>query len=361
MPSHRYGVILAGGRGTRFWPRSRTRSPKQLLSFLNEKTLLQETVDRLRPVIPPDRLWILTNEHLRREVMRQLPAVPAGQVIAEPAQRNTAPCLGLASKLIAEHDPEAVLGVFPADHHISDPEAFRKYLKPAFGAAEAGDLVTLGIQPRWAETGYGYLEFPRGIVFGDLHPYPLASFREKPKRKQAEAYCRAGIFCWNAGMFFWRAAVFLECVRRFQPKTSALLASLPALGARGFRAALARVYPNCTDISVDHAVMEPAAAAGRVVGLATADIGWSDLGSWNAVYELVERDTAGNASLGDAVFEAAKGCYVQAGDRLVALVGVKNLIVVDTSEALLIVSRSSAQKVGSLVKTLEARRRGDLL
>lgn len=361
MASQHYGLILAGGRGTRFWPRSRTKTPKQLLPFLSEKSLLQETVERLRAAIPPERIWILTNEHLQKEIRRQLPEVPREQVLAEPAQRNTAPCLALASQLIAQRDPDAILGVFPADHHISKPAAFRKYLKPALRAAAAGKLVTLGIQPRWAETGYGYLEFPKGIGFGDFQAHPLASFREKPKQPAAEGYLRAGNYCWNAGMFFWRASVFLEYMRRFQPKTSSLLASLPAAGARGFRAKLAAVYPNCTDISVDYAVMEPAAKEAGVVGIATADIGWNDLGSWNAVYELAERDSLGNSARGESVFETATGCFVEASGKLVALVGVKDLVVVDTPDALLIAGRAHAQDVGRVVKALEARKRGDLL
>lgn len=361
MPSHYYGLILAGGRGTRFWPRSRTRTPKQLLPFLSEKTLLQETVERLRAAIPPERIWILTNDHLRKEILRQLPEVPREQVLAEPAQRNTAPCLALASQLIAQRDPKAVLGVFPADHHISKPAAFRKYLKPAFRAAEAGNLVTLGIQPRWPETGYGYLEFPRGIAFGDFQAHPLTSFREKPRLEAAEEYLKSGNYCWNAGMFFWRASLFLDCMRRFQPKTSSLLASLPALQARGFASKLAAVYPNCTDISVDYAVMEPASKEGLVAGIATADVGWNDLGSWNAVYELAERDSLGNAARGESLFESATGCFVEAHGKLVALVGVKDLVVVDTPDALLIVDRSRAQDVGRVVKALESRKRTDLL
>ncbi len=361
MSKHHYGLILAGGRGTRFWPRSRTRTPKQLLPFVGENTLLQETLERLRAVVPPERIWVLTNDHLVKEIRKQLPDVPAAQVLAEPAQRNTAPCLALASQLIAARDPKAVLGVFPADHHISKPAEYRKYVKAAFRAAGAGSLITLGIQPRWPETGYGYLEFPEGSNAGTFEPVPLSSFREKPDEAKAREFLAAGHYYWNAGMFFWKAGAFLDCMREFQPKTSTLLASLPPLESRGFAAKLKSVYPNCENISVDYAVMEPAGKKGMVLGLATGDFGWNDLGSWNAVYELAERDSEGNISRGESVFEGATGCFVEAHGKLVAMVGVKDLVVVDTPDALLIVDRSRAQDVGRIVKQLEKRERHDLL
>ncbi len=362
LSAHSYGLILAGGRGTRFWPASRTRTPKQLLPFVGERSLLQETADRLAPLIPPERLWILTNEHLRASVREQLPGVPARQILAEPAQRNTAPCLGMAAHLIHREDPEAVLGVFPSDHHIAKPAAFRTDLKAAFAAAAKQPvLVTLGIQPRWPETGYGYLEFPTGSAAGQRLAQPLARFREKPDLATAQQFLAAGNFYWNAGMFFWRAETFRQAMRRYLPKTAALLASLPSVSSREFRAKLLQVYPRCENISVDFAIMEKAAADGIVQGLATADIGWNDLGSWNAVYELLARDTNGNVARTAALLHEATGCFVQAPGKLVALLGVKDLIIVDTPGALLVADRNQAQAVGQLVKLLEQQKRLDLL
>jgi mannose-1-phosphate guanylyltransferase len=356
---HHYGLILAGGRGTRFWPKSRTRTPKQLLPFLSDRSLLQETVERLNPTIPPERIWILTNEHLRKEIRRQLPEVPSRQILAEPAARNTAPCLGLASRIVFDQDPRAVLGVFPADHHIGRPAAFRRLLKPAFLAAEEGHLVTLGIPPRWPETGYGYLEFPSEAQPGDARPWPLRSFREKPDAKTARRFLAAGRFYWNAGMFFWRAGVFLDALRRHLPRTAAILASLPSFTHRGFTAALRKGFPLCEGISVDYAVMEK---AGNVVGIPAGDIGWNDLGSWQAVYELLPRDAQGNvARAAELLAAGSEGNYVEANGKLVALLGVRDLVIVEAPGVLLVADRARAQQVGDLVKKLETLHRTDLL
>jgi mannose-1-phosphate guanylyltransferase len=357
-----YGLILAGGRGTRFWPRSRTRTPKQLIPFTGERSLLQETVDRLRPILSPERIWILTNAYLREQVRRQLPDVPRAQVIAEPDQRNTAPCLGLAAHLIHSADPNAVLGVFPADHHIGKPARFRQFVKVAFQAAKEGKLATIGIQPRWPETGYGYLELPKSAKAGAMEAYRLEAFREKPDLATAKRFVRSGRFYWNAGMFFWRAGLFNDALRRYLPRTAALLASLPGKPGAGLDRKLRDVYPHCENISVDYAVMEKAARDGQVVGVASDDFGWGDLGSWNAVYELLEHDGAGNAVRADALLQAASRCFVQGGTgKLVALLGVEDLVVVDTADALLVAHRERAQEVGQLVKMLEKQGRKELL
>ena len=175
-----HGLILAGGRGTRFWPLSRRKTSKQVLKLFGDRSLIQQTVDRLKPVLPPEQIWILTNSHLRDEIVRQLPDVPKRQILAEPAQRNTAPAIGLAAQILHGMDPESVMGVFPADHVIGKPGAYVRLLKPAVKAAREGKIVVLGIQPRWPETGYGYIEFPKGIQSGDLKPLPVRRFREKP-------------------------------------------------------------------------------------------------------------------------------------------------------------------------------------
>lgn len=359
MPNlHHYGLILAGGRGTRFWPRSRKARAKQVLEFFGQGTLIQQTVERLKPVLPPERIWILTNDHLRDEIVKQLPQVPKKQILAEPAQRNTAPAIGLAAHILHSIDPESVMGVFPADHYITKPARFLRLVRPAFKAAEKGDLAVLGIQPRWPETGYGYIEFGPGLQFGSTTPGKVVSFREKPNLETAQRLVDAGNFCWNAGMFFGKTAVFLDALRQYLPKTASLLAGLPGFRSRAFAQQMADVFPRSENISIDYAVMEKAQ---NVVGLAADDIGWNDVGSWNAVYELLKRDGQGNASRSEALFEGSSGNYVDARGKLVALVGVKDLVVVDTPDALLIADRNTAQRVGDVVKALEKLKRDDLL
>jgi mannose-1-phosphate guanylyltransferase len=357
MANHRYGLIMAGGRGTRFWPRSRKRNAKQVLRFFGERTLIQQTVDRLKAVIPPEHIWIVTNDYLQAEIRKQLPEVPKQQIIAEPAQRNTAPCIALAAQILVNADPDAVMGVFPADHLILKEARFRHFVKAAFRAAEKESVVVLGIQPRWAETGYGYIEFPKNLQPGNTEASPVASFREKPDARTAKKFVERGNFYWNAGMFFWRASTVLALMREHQPKTATLLAGLPPIESKTFNKKLGEAYPLCENISVDYAVIEKAR---NVTGLALDDIGWNDVGSWEAVYDLADKDANGNASRGDLIAEDSRGNYVDA-HKTVALVGVENLIIVDTPDALLVGRRDKAQDVSKIVKALDAQKREELL
>ncbi len=357
MANHRYGLIMAGGRGTRFWPRSRKRNAKQVLRFFGERSLIQQTVDRLTPLIAPENLWVITNELLQPEIRNQLPEIPKRQIIAEPAQRNTAPCIALAAQVLHELDPDAVLGVFPADHLILKEGRYRNFVKAAYRAAEQGQVVVLGIQPRWAETGYGYIEFPKNVRPGATDAVPVTSFREKPDPRTAKRFVERGHFFWNAGMFFWPAASVLELMRKHQPKTSTLLAGLPSFRSKTFGAKLLEAYPLCENISVDYAIIEK---ADRVAGIALDDIGWNDVGSWEAVYDLADKDENANASRGDVIAENSRGNYVDS-DKTVALVGVENLVIVDTPDALLVANREHAQDVSKLVKILDAQHREELL
>lgn len=358
MNPHYYGLILAGGRGTRFWPRSRKRSAKQVLNVVGERSLIQATVDRLAPVIAPQRIWILTNHHLRATIIRQLPQVPREQILAEPMQRNTAPAIGLAAHILRSADPDAVMGVFPSDHVVAKPAVYRAVVRAALKAAAAGDLMVVGIQPRWPETGYGYVEFPRGAKPGTATPLPVRRFHEKPDLRKARRYLAAGNYYWNSGMFFWRADVVLRQLRQHLPKTATVLAALPPFGARNFATRLSQTFPLCDSISIDYAVLEKAA---HVSGIAAADFGWNDVGSWNAVYELLPRDASGNVIAAESVCLESHNNFVDAGRKVVALVGVDDLIVVDTPDALLVATRARAQQVGEIVKVLERRSRNDLL
>jgi len=359
-----HGVVLAGGRGTRFWPRSRKGFPKQLQAVVGETPLLRQTVERLRPLIPPERIWVVTGEPLRRRVIRELPETPRRQVIAEPVQRNTGPAIALAAKLIEERDPGAVMGVFPSDHFIGKPRAFLSVLRRAARAAAEEKLVVLGIRPEWPETGYGYIEFPRDAGLGKNTPLPVSRFREKPKARAAARYLRAGNFYWNSGMFLWRAGVIREAVERYMPETAAAIAGIAPLGSPKFRSTLAARYPRCENLSIDYGVLE---RASNIVGFPCRDLGWSDVGSWEAVYKLLPKDADGNVLRSPAHIIDARGNYVDARDavgakgrpgrgsgKAVALIGVDNLVVVDTPDALLVCSRSEAQRVSQLVKQLEA-------
>src|SRR4051812_39895087 len=313
-----YGLILAGGRGTRFWPRSRKRHAKQVLNVTGERTLIQATVDRLAPVIPPERIWILTNDFVRDEIVRQLPEVPPLQIIAEPAQRNTAPAIALAAHILHSIDPKAVFGVFPSDHVIGLPKRYLRFLRAAFKAAEKGRIAVLGIQPRWPDTAYGYIEFPKQTAAGGFDALEVRSFHEKPEMKVAKKFHRAGHYYWNAGMFFWKAETVLEAMRKHQPKTAMLISGLPPFSHADFAARLAEIFPLCENISVDFGVIEH---ADNVVGVACDEFGWSDVGSWDAVYDLIPHDANANASRSELLCADSTGNYIDCGHKLVALLG----------------------------------------
>lgn len=357
MSSHHYAVIMAGGSGTRFWPKSRRKSAKQVLRLFGERSLIQQTADRLRSLIPAERMWVITNQFLEAEIRKQLPEIPRKQIVAEPAPRNTAPCIALAAQILAQVDAEAVIGIFPADHLIGKQARFRKFVRAAFTEAEKSSVVVLGVRPRWAETGYGYIEFANAVDQTGTLAARVASFREKPDAETAKKFVDAGTFYWNTGMFFWRASTVLELMRRHQPKTAALLAALPSFGSRTFFSELAHTYPLCDGISVDYAILEK---ADHVAGFALDDIGWNDVGSWDAVYQVESKDGYGNAARNDVIAEHSRGNYVHA-DKLVALVGVDDLVVVDTRDALLIARRDRAQDVSKVVKALQERKREELL
>ncbi len=360
MKSPLYALILAGGRGTRFWPRSRKAHPKQVLSIVGEETLLQQTVKRIAKVVPPERIYVVTSEDLRREVLRQIPEVPPQQILAEPLPRNSAPAIALGTHLIRLRDEDAIVGVFPADHVVTKPAKFLATVKNAYKAAEQDALVVVGIQPRWAETGYGYVEFPNGAVPGEKTAYRVQSFREKPDRPTAARYMRAGRYFWNSGMFFWKASAFLDEFNIHLPKTALQIASIAPLGSKGYERDLAEYFPLCESISVDYAVMEKAK---NVMGIAAADFGWNDVGSWQAVYELSRKDAHANAAHGvvDLLAIESKGNYVDASGKMVALLGVEDLVIVDTGDALLVTRREDAPRVGEMVKLLEKKRRTELL
>lgn len=355
-----FAVIMAGGSGTRFWPASRARRPKQLLPLLGtEQTMLAATVERLSPLIEPTSVYVVTGAPLAAATREALPRVPAAQILSEPAARNTAPCIAWASATVARTDPDAVLAVLPADHHIGDEPAFRAVLAQAIDVARSGRVATVGVVPTRPETGYGYIELGDPIGAGDARA--VARFVEKPDRARAEAYVAGGRHLWNAGMFFFRAKDMLSLVREHLPELADGVARIDAAAARGDEAAaLAEIFPSLPKVSIDHGVMEKAKGLAVVPG----SFGWNDVGSWQSAWELASKDADGNALPEGAVAIEARDNIVKLLDnpkKAVALLGVSDLIVVDTGDALLVMPRERAQDVRDVVDALGKANRADVL
>ncbi|MGH9539641.1 MAG: mannose-1-phosphate guanylyltransferase [Terriglobales bacterium] len=355
-------VILAGGRGTRFWPLSRQRRAKQLLALDGKQTMIQQTVARLLPLAASSHFWIITNQHLRREVVRQLPRLRQSQILAEPAGRNTAPAIGLAAFILLNTDPCAVLGLFPSDHVIGNEARYRAVLKNAIRIAAAGEnIVVLGIRPTRAETGYGYIE--AGSPFEDK-ALRVRRFTEKPDAARAAQFVSAGNYFWNSGMFLWSARTLTNALLEHLPKTAALLQKIASsYGTSKFAGTFARLYPKCENISIDYAVLEPRSSKGELnsnIICLPADFGWNDLGSWTALHEhhsAKSRPREGNLVTGKGLFAfEAKGNYIHAPGKFVAVLGVDDLVVVETEDALLITTRQRAQDVGKVVKYLDEKK-----
>jgi mannose-1-phosphate guanylyltransferase len=354
-----YPVILAGGRGTRFWPLSRKRMAKQLLPLNSEKSMIQETVERLLPLAAANRFWIITNGDLRDAIVRQLKGLQKKQIIAEPVGRNTAPAIGLAAFLLARRDPTAVIGMFPSDHVIVNEKRFRDDIKRAAQIAASGaNIVVIGIPPTRAETGYGYIE--AGGESGSV--LQVRGFTEKPSAKVAEQFVKAGNYFWNSGMFVWGARTLADALSEHLPHTAPLLDEIAAsYGTRRFEKTFARLYPKCENISIDYAVLEPRSAKGEdksSIYCIPASFGWNDLGSWTALYEHRCTGAAGeNIIRAPQSFTLnAEGNFIYSTGKFVAAVGVQNLVVVETDDALLITTREHSQDVGKVVKHLDEKK-----
>jgi mannose-1-phosphate guanylyltransferase len=363
-------VILAGGSGTRFWPRSRRARAKQVLALDGERSMIQQTVERLKPLAGLDKTWIITNEYLAQEIADQLPGLPTTQIVQEPVARNTAPACGLAAFLIEKINPEAVLGVFPSDHVIADEPRFLKALqKGTMLAAEGDNIVVLGIEPVRAETGYGYIE--TGEATRDDGALHVRRFTEKPNQNRAEEFLAAGCYYWNSGMFLWSARTLANAVREHLPETAPLLEGIAAAwDTPHFEETFRTLYSRCENISVDYAVLEPRSAKGEHLSnlyCVPAEFSWNDLGSWASLYEYqletrLRGDPEGNvADTGGHMAIEANDNYIFSPKKFVALVGVENLVVVDTEDALLIAHRDHSQDVGKIVKELGLTGRNELI
>jgi mannose-1-phosphate guanylyltransferase len=357
--AHVYAIIMAGGSGTRFWPLSRRKCPKQLLEIFGQTTLLEQAVARLKGVVPPERVYIFTNELVHAAVTERLPQIPPRQIVAEPAQRNTAPTIGLAAHEIFRRDPEGVMAILPADHVIKKPAAFRSALKAGcrWGSAE-GRSVVLGIQPTRPETGYGY------VRLGQLEEqidgeriFRVEKFTEKPKLAAARRYVASNRYLWNAGMFVWRASTLIENLGWFQPKMARGLQEIAAAGGIDNPRKLKQLFPRLEKTSIDFALMEKISGVFAVA----ADMGWSDVGSWAVAYELSRKDKDGNVRTENSLSISSAGNMMVAGRGFLVTIGVENLIIVQTADALLVCARDRSQDVGKAVQELERLKLNKLL
>jgi mannose-1-phosphate guanylyltransferase len=362
MAAKFYPVILAGGRGTRFWPLSRKKRAKQLLALDGKQTMIQQTVARLLPLASAKQCWIITNDDLRPEILRQLPKIPHDQIVAEPAGRNTAPAIGLAAFILQRADPNAVIGLFPSDHVVENAERFREVLLEGIEIAASGEnIAVLGIEPSRAETGYGYIEAGSLSAGNARH---VRRFTEKPNAERAAEFLRTGNFYWNSGMFLWSARTLAKALVEHLPKTAALLEKIAAdYGTKKFPGTFRKLYPKCENISVDYAILEPRSAKGEQesnIFCLRADFGWNDLGSWTALHEHhVAKSTPpdGNLISAQSIFTLnASGNYVHAPGKFVAVVGINDAVVVETEDALLVTTRAQAQDVGKVVKYLDDKK-----
>ncbi len=354
-------VILAGGSGTRFWPRSRRARAKQVLALDGSTTMIQQTLERLHPIAEPADVWIVTNRWLEKTIAEQMPSVAPTHILSEPVARNTAPACALTAFLLEKDDPATVIGVFPSDHVVVDGQRFTEVISAGIQLAAAGEnIVVLGVPPTRPETGYGYIEQGAKVAGDDaVSICRVKRFREKPDKHTAEGFLRAGNFAWNGGIFLWSARTLANAIREHAPDMVPLMDQIvQAHGTPDFARVFAETYPQVESISVDYAVLERRSAKGEQrsnIFCLPADFGWNDLGSWASLHDHLGDSEEDNVIDGATTSLAAiesKGNYVYAPGKMVALLGVDDLVVVETDDALLITTRERSQDVSKIVRML---------
>ncbi len=360
MTEHLYALIMAGGGGTRLWPLSRQAHPKQMLKLFGDRTMFQLTVDRLDSLLPLHHVFVVTSADQVAPLAEQIPNLPRENFIVEPLGRGTAPCIGLSALHLRHRDPDAVMAVLSADHIIKRRQVFQDVLRAAYQVAEQGYLVTLGIAPTYPSTGYGYI--CRAAFLGEakgFKAFRVERFTEKPDAETAVRFLAEGRYAWNSGMFIWRVDRILEEIRKLMPALYETLETLgQALGSPAYEEKLQQLWPALHKETVDYGIMEKA----DKVAVIPADLGWSDIGSWASVMAQHEADTSGNVTVGDALtLDAERTLVFSAGKRLITTVGVQDLIVVDTPDALLVMPRSQVQRVRDVVKELKDQGREEVL
>jgi mannose-1-phosphate guanylyltransferase len=349
-------VIMAGGSGTRFWPLSRKARPKQFLPLASKNPLITDTVARLKGLASVKDTLVVCGPVHAKQAARLVKGLPKANLLVEPVARNTAPAIALAALTVAARDPEGVLVVLPSDHHVADPKGFRQTLAEAARVAAQGHLVTLGITPSRPETGYGYIQLGEALPDGGRQ---VKAFREKPDAETARRYVESGEFLWNAGIFLFRADTILAAFAEHMPEMSKGLEALrESVGKRTHAAVLKRVFPKLPSVSIDYGVMEKA----KNLAVLPGDFGWSDVGSFSAIPEVRPADAHGNVVSGpEAVLVDCQGCVVLADKRPLALVGLTDMVVVDSGDAVLVVPKDKSQDVRKVVEALKARKRDKLL
>ncbi|MCF8240776.1 MAG: NTP transferase domain-containing protein [Melioribacteraceae bacterium] len=352
-----YAVIMAGGVGSRFWPRSRHHKPKQLIRIFGNNTMIQDTVNRLDGIIPKDNILVITNRVQKPRILEQLPQLKEENIIDEPFGKNTAACIGLASVIIESKSKDAVFITLPADHLIKDEKEFQDTIMKAVDFAyESKGLVTIGIKPTRPETGYGYIQRKDSKETDGI--YKVNTFAEKPNLGTAKRFITSGDFLWNSGMFIWRVDAIMDEIRKYMPELSEGLKSLSEhLGSHDFQKTLINVYGQLKSVSIDYGVMEKS----KMVYVTEGNFDWNDVGSWEAVYLISDKDEDGNAKIGDVYTENTFNSYVFSPRKFAALIGVQNLIVIETSHSLLVCSRDHAQDVKHVVDHLKMNNKTDLL
>ena len=356
-----YGVIMAGGGGTRFWPWSRQERPKQILPIVSRRSMVWETVVRIRPFIPPERIFIVTARSQAEDLHREVPQIPKGNLLLEPLGRNTAPCLCLAALHIQKKTPEAVMVALPADHYIAERQGFLKTLRAAVNfATRQKFLITLGVRPTEPETGYGYIQ--KGETLGLVEGMPVfraKAFREKPTLSKARAYVGRGDYFWNSGMFIWQTGVFLEAAKEFLPRLYGAMRDLPndLETLRGGKA-LEKIYDRAQSVSVDYGIMEKA----ENVALMEAQFYWNDVGSWAALRKIWPKDNRGNAlaegkqaGRGKILAIDSSGCLIRGEEKLIAVIGLKDMVVVEAGNAILVCPKERSQDVRGVLGELKKR------
>ena len=357
--SHLYATIMAGGGGTRLWPLSRRARPKQAIPLIDERTMFQHAVDRLAPLFAPEHITVVTGQKQAQVLRPQAPQLPDDNFILEPSGRDSGPAVGLSAIYLQQRDPDAVMVVLTADHFIADLEHFRAILAAAEKVAQGGKIVTLGIKPEFPSTGFGYIQHGEALGQSDgFETFRAARFAEKPDLATAHAFCESGQYSWNSGMFIWRVDRVLAEFQRQRPQTYRQLMTIAAgLGTPNEARVLAEVWPQIKKLSIDYAIMEGA----RDVVVIPADMGWSDVGSWASLLEIVPGDEQGNVVVGEHLAIDTARTLVRSDGRLVVTIGLEDMVVVDTPDALLVCPKDRAQDVKAVVDQLKREGRDELL